>query len=267
METSISTNRLFLVIFLAIASFACSTQDYSEKSLPLGDSRYSYEARKKYASLNLDSLNFDSRPIRVLLTANPEHRLSPVFKVNYYKKSRKPYTGTINFHQKFTSYGEPANQKWHDNFMPGFEAIYGFEMVNISHFNNKILKENKLFPTPVLVQTLYYPTFDKDTLNGKPVIRNYYIVSVYDEDTNGDGMLNKKDLRRIYHFDENGNKTKALVPPNFSVMSSDYDSANDYMYIFARKDENNNGKMEAKEPIQIFWVDLKDPANTGLQYE
>lgn len=49
-------------------------------------------------------------------------------------------------------------------------------------------------------------------------------------------------------------------------MSSEYDPANDYMYIFAKLDENGNGQMETNEKMHIFWIDLKNPENTGIQY-
>lgn len=49
-------------------------------------------------------------------------------------------------------------------------------------------------------------------------------------------------------------------------MSSEYDSANDFMYIIAKQDKNKNGQMEEFEPTDIFWIDLKNPGNTGTQY-
>ncbi len=150
--------------------------------------------------------------------------------------------------------------------MPGFEAVYGYNFVNISHYNNITKTENKLFKKPVLIRTLYYPAFSKDTLNFKPLQRKFYMVSVYDEDTNKDGYINVTDLRRFYYFDINGTNKKELIPNNYSVMSSEYDSANDYMYVFAKLDKNNNGKMEQEEPTDIFWIDLNNPENIGIQY-
>lgn len=50
-------------------------------------------------------------------------------------------------------------------------------------------------------------------------------------------------------------------------MSSEYDSANDYMYVFAKKDKNQNGQIESNEPMDIFWINLKNPESNGLQYK
>lgn len=58
-----------------------------------------------------------------------------------------------------------------------------------------------------------------------------------------------------------------LVPENYSVFKSEYDSENDLMYLFAQLDANGNGSKEELEPIHVFWVDLKDPNRTGQQYK
>ena len=92
------------------------------------------------------------------------------------------------------------------------------------------------------------------------------MVSVYDEDTNKDGFININDLRRFYSFDIDANGKKPIVPINYSVYKSEYDPANDLVYIFAKFDANKNGKMDELEPINIFWVDLKNPERTGKQY-
>jgi hypothetical protein len=150
--------------------------------------------------------------------------------------------------------------------MPGLEAIYGYNMVNISHYNTETKKQKYLFDHPVLIKTLYFPSFSVDTLNFKPVQRDFYLISVYDEDTNKDGFINPTDLRRFYSFELNGLNKIELIPQNYSVIRSEYDSANDYMYVFAQLDENNNGNRDQKENIHIFWIDLKNPANNGRQY-
>jgi hypothetical protein len=223
------------------------------------------ESGQKVVGLQIDSLKLETRPRNVLLTYNKEHRLTPIYKVNYNKRTKKPYTGSNSYHTTWNEEYEDGNN-WNHNFMPGFEAIYGYNFVNVSHYNNQTKTENKLFEKPVLIKTLYYPAFSKDTLNFKPVQRKFYMVSVYDEDTNKDGFINVKDLRRFYHFDINGKNKKALIPKSYSVMSSEYDSANDFMYVFARKDKNKNGQMEVNEPTDIFWIDLNDPKIVGVQY-
>ncbi|MDR6969615.1 hypothetical protein J2X31_003648 [Flavobacterium arsenatis] len=222
--------------------------------------------------INPDSLKIKTQPGGVLMTGIPNVRLTTVFKVNVNKKDKTTFTGSNDFHYRYEEYAENGEVKkdrannWNSNLMPGLSAVYGYNMVNISHYDIKENKQKNFFKKPVLVRTLYFPTFSKDTLNYKPVQRNYFIVSVYNDDTNKDGFINLKDLRRLYLFDINGENQKALVPENYSVFKSEYDSDNDFMYVFAKPDTNKNGKQDESEPIHIFWIDLKDPNKTGRLY-
>ena len=215
--------------------------------------------------ISKDSLTFPTRPSNVLLTGNPSYRLTTIYKVNFNKDSTT-FIGSNGFHYNFEDIGETNGNQWNNNYLPGIEAAYGYNMVNVSHFNAETQKQTLFFEQPVLIKTLYYPTFSKDTLNYKPVSRNYYMVSVYDEDTNKDGFININDLRRFYSFDIDANGKKPIVPINYSVFKSEYDPANDLVYIFAKFDANKNGKMDELEPINIFWADLKNPERTGKQY-
>lgn len=216
--------------------------------------------------LNQDSLTLKTRPSKVLLTGIPEFRLTTVYKVNYTKKDKKSFIGSDYYYRSYTDLGDSPGNQWHYNFMLGLEAVYGYNMVNVSHYNSKTQQQKDLFAAPVLIKTLYYPSFSSDTLNFKPVNRDYYLVSVYDEDTNKDGFISEKGLRRFYHFDIHAENKKPLVPKEYSVLSSEYDSANDFMYVFAQLDTNKNGKRDEGEDIHIFWIDLNNPEYTGKQY-
>ncbi len=262
-----------LYLLLLILCFGCSRtkNKLAKKGFPVSGVQ-TEEGKEKKKGLKQDSLVLETKPRNVLLTKNAEHRLTPIFLVNYRKNPKKPknpipFTGSIAYHPNYSNYGEEEGNNWNRNFMPGFEAAYGYNFVNVSHYNNATQKENTFFEKPVLIRTLYYPAFSKDTLNNAPITRDFYMVSTYDEDTNKDGYINVKDLRRFYHFDLNAQNKSFLIPKNYSVMSSEYDSQNDFMYIFARLDENENGQMEYEEATHIFWIDLKNPQNKGMQYQ
>lgn len=216
--------------------------------------------------LPFDSLEFETRPRNVLLTADASHRLTPIYKVNYDKKTKKPWVGGNQYHYSYSEYGNRKGNNWNYNLMPGFEALYGYNFVNVSHYNTQTQAANTFFEDPVLIKTVYYPSYTNDTLNSKHVTRDYYLVSVYDKDSNQDGFLNWKDLRSFYHFDMEADSSTRIIPKNYSVMSSEYDPANDFMYIFTRLDENSDGQMQSKEGIHIFWIDLKNPMNHGKVY-
>ncbi len=258
-------NKFLKFIIIALLAVSCTEKKLEKKGFQVNEITEDENGRRVIGVKN-ESLNMETRPRNVLMTFSPEHRLTPIYKINYDKETNEPFAGSNEFHSSWDENYEKGNN-WNNNIMPGFEAVYGYNFVNVSHYNTTTKTENKLFPKPVLIKTLYYPSYSKDTLNFQPINRNFYLVTVYDEDTNKDGFLNFKDLRRIYYFDMNGVNQKAAIPKNYSVLSSEYDSANDLMYIFAKKDKNKNGKMEASEPMDIFWIDLKNPQNTGLQYE
>lgn len=209
-------------------------------------------------------VEFRTRPRSVLMTGHPNHRLVTIYKINYNPRTESYYTGTNNFLRDYAyryddGYGSEEISKTYQYFMPGIEAVNGYNMMNVSHYNFETKQQNNLFEQPVLVNTLYYPCLLQDSLQGQPITRDYYMVSVYDEDTNQDSLINRNDLRRLYHFDLEGKNKSSLVPANYSVMSSEYDAENDVMYVYAKLDENNNGKREEREPIHIFWFDLKAP--------
>lgn len=217
-------------------------------------------------SLSLDTIKFQTRPGTVLLTGIQTVRLTPVYKVNLNRSDNSRFTGSTNFHYRYEESDRDAANNWNNNLMPGIEAVYGYNMVNVSHYDISTNRSKSLFENPVLINTLYYPSYSKDTLNSKPVKRDFFLLSVYNEDTNYDGFINKRDLRRLLLYDAGGQRKTTLVPENYSVFKSLYDPANDFMYVYAQLDENKNGKKEEGEPIHIFWIDLKAPQNTGRQY-
>ena len=244
---------------------SCSNGKFEEKGFQV---RTTSDNSENYQSngLNSDSLKIETRPSGILLTGVPNVRLTTIYKVNLNKKDNSTFIGSNNFHYKYDETAVNKGNNWNNKLMPGLEAVYGYNFVNISHYDIKENKQKNFFEKPVLVRTLYYPTFSKDTLNYNPIFRNYFMVSVYNEDTNKDGFINLKDLRRLYLFDINGVKQKALIPENYSIFKSEYDSDNDFMFVFAQLDRNNNGQQDEGEPIHIFWIDLKDPSKTGRQY-
>lgn len=206
-----------------------------------------------------------TNPNSVILTGLPEHRLVTVYKS---KKNGEPRSVTESYSRyssySYNDYGDESEEQEH--YMPGIDILYGYNLLNIAHYDLKTEKLNFLFNSPSLIKTLYYPCFTQDSLNKKPINRNYFLVSVYDEDTNKDTLINKKDLRRFYCFDSTCTVKTQLIPANYSVTESQYDSQNDVMYIFAKLDLNNNGTIDKKEPIHIFWISLVAPTVAKRMY-
>lgn len=253
-------NRLSIIPFLLILTFitlfsSCSSDEVKKsEGITLRQS-----ANDTLLSEQKDFANLNTKPNTVLLTGLASHRLVTIYKEKYDKRSNQPYIdGNYYYSNNHNDYYDKANN-WNNHFMPGIEAIYGYNLLNISHYNLSTKESNLFFESPVLINTLYYPALEQDTLNYQPINRNYYMVSVYDEDTNNDSLINYKDLRRFYHFDENGKNKTPLVPLDYSVIKSEYDSKNDLMYVFAQHDKNKNGSKESDEPLHVFWIKLEAP--------
>ena len=204
-------------------------------------------------------------PNDVILTGLSNHRL-----VSIYKQRQQPSNTNIvddvrNKVSSYSEYGGSDNSEY-SQYMPGIDLFTGYKLLNISHYDFSTEKQNLFFKKPVLIKTLYCPSFEQDSINKIPVNRNYYLVSVYDEDTNKDTVINRKDLRRFYHFDETAFIKTALLPANYSVQRSQYDYGKDLMYLFAKFDVNKNGLIDKTEPLHVFWIDLKNPQKAKRLY-
>ena len=252
------SSLLLFISTIVLLFLACSSNELKKQNgiqlNPTNQSDKEIDPKEKLIA------QFRTRPTDVLLTGHPEHRLVTIYKINYNRRTKHFYTGENRFHRTYsTIYYEDRYEERYNNFMPGIEVVYGYNMMNMSHYHFGTKEQRNLFEEPVLINNFYYPSYRVDSLDNQPLLRDYYMVSVYDEDTNQDSLINRKDLRRFYHFDLEGVTKTALVPTNYSVMSSEYDWENDFMFVFAKLDENENGKSEEEEPIHVFWLDLKVP--------
>jgi hypothetical protein len=195
-------------------------------------------------------------PSFILLTGLAQHRLVAIYKEAKPKSARK--LSEYGYY-----YDEDSGTDRVEHYMPGLDLLFGYNLLNVAHYDLKLEKLNYLFDRPVLIKSVYYPSFEQDSLHEKPINRNYYFISVYDTDTNKDTLLNRQDLRRMYYFNESTAEKVRLIPEDHSVERSQYDAMNDVMYVYARFDANHDGstqrdeKKKGREPLHIFWIDLK----------
>jgi hypothetical protein len=261
-------NKRYIFIIITIALFGCSDEPkYERKGFTVNDSSPE-EGQSNKTGIQSDTVSFDSRPNGILLTSEPQHRLVPIYRLNTRVKNDDTtyFTGSNAFYSGYSEYERIDGNNWNHNFMPGFEAMYGYNFININYHNTISKKTTKFFKNPVLIKTLYYPTDSKDTLNGEAVHRNYYMVSAYNEDSNKDGHINTDDLRRFFLFNMDGTMNMQLIPDSYSVSSSQFDPSNDYMYVYATIDENGNGQQDETEDVHVFWIDLKAPKEGARLY-
>jgi len=196
-------------------------------------------------------------PHRVVLTGMVNHRLITIYKLGFEKR--------VTEYNSYYDY-DPWYSDHQQHYMPGIDLISGYNLLNVGHYDITEEKLNLLFDKPVLVKSIYYPSFVQDSLDDKPINRNYYLLSVYDEDTNRDSLIDNKDLRRFYQYPASGLQPLQVIPADYSVIRSQYDSGNDVMYIYARHDYDKNGLASDKEPVHIFWINLKQPALAKRMY-
>ena len=213
---------------------------------------------------NLSLNQIPTDPQAVVLTGLARHRLVTVYKSK--QENRAPETATDMYSVYGRSYYEEYESEEEEHFMPGIDLIRGYNLLNVAHYDLGTDTMNYLFEHPVLIKSLYYPSFEQDSLDKKPINRDYYIVSVYDADTNQDSLINKRDLRRLYYFNASCTHKIQLLPADYSAVRSQYDPMNDVMYVFARLDVNHNGVAEKKEPLHIFWLNLKSPVRATRMY-
>jgi len=250
-----------LLIIIILSSCRHKKVEQKEEQIRISTSNSANDSSLNSIQGNISFSKIPTNPNAVILTGLPEHRLVTVYKSKVNSKS----TGNINY-SNYSSDNYGGESEEYEHYMPGIDIIYGYNLLNVAHYNLKTEKLIFLFKNPTLIKTLYYPSFIQDSLNNKPINRDYYLVSVYDEDTNKDTLINKKDLRRFYHFDADCGVRTQLIPPNYSVVRSQYDPKNDVMYIFTRQDVDNNGTIDNKEPVHIFWISLKAPLEAKRLY-
>jgi hypothetical protein len=253
-----------LVISLFIIGCSSKNGEQKEEQIRVQDglteTNLSDTSQSNSIQGNLSLSQIATEPNSVVLTGLPQHRLVTVYKANV----KAPSTDIYSISKR--TYYESYDSEREEHFMPGLDLIHGYNLLNVAHYDLATEQLNYLFDHPVLIKSLYYPSFIQDSLYKKPITRDYYLVSVYDTDTSLDTLLNKKDLRRLYYFNANNSEKIQLIPSEYSVVRSQYDPPNDVMYIFARLDANKNGMTDKKEPIHIFWLNLKTPTKAKRLY-
>lgn len=266
--------RTFLLLLSGLLWVSCERKtaaDVYDKD-PYVDV-YREDPAENDSILKANNAELTLRPLRVIFTGYPQYALLPMLKVRY-DDDGSPYTNDIEYNElsyrNENDYEELRNKadyyNMHNNIVAGFGAIYGDDLMNILITNNTTGERKMLFEQPVRIKNFYYPSPLTDVLANKPVKRQYYMVSCYDEDTNKDGYINRDDLRRFYLFSLDGKPVRALIEKNYGVVGSDYDYVNDLLFVYAYLDSNNNGKIDAKDPKHIFRIDLKKPETTSVVY-
>lgn len=248
----------FIVLLVALTFlFSCGSKPAATEQINLRNASPEDSVLSNAIDGTLAADQILTTPHRVVLTGIPNHRLITIYKQGFEKR--------VSDYDSYYQY-DPWYSDRQQHYMPGIDLISGYNLLNIAHYDFAAQKVNMLFDKHVLIKSLYYPSFVQDSLHKKPINRNYYLISVYDEDTNRDSLIDNRDLRRFYYYPDSGVQQQQVIPSGYSVLRSQYDSGNDVMYIYARQDQNKDGRATDKEPVHIFWIDLTQPAVAKRMY-
>jgi hypothetical protein len=251
------------VLFALLTLFAsCSRKSESKEEQVRAETDSATTDTATYNTVkgNLSLSQLATYPNKVVLTGIPEQRLITIY------KKHKPNSADTYSSRSSSYYYDEENTDEYSHFMPGIDVVFGYNLVNIAHYNFSTQATKLLFDHPVLVKSLYYPAFEQDSVDKKPINRNYYLISVYNEDTSKDTIISKNDLRRFFYFNASATEQVQLIPSDYSVVRSQFDSMNDVMYIYARHDANKNGKSDKEEPLHVFWISLARPEPAKRMY-
>lgn len=251
--TGLGMQFLFLITI-----YSCFKKEVKKtEQLTIDESENSSAFDSLYDSVTDRVNHLESTPNSVILTGIEDIKLIPIYKVrpNAEKNLDNEFVST------YDTYSEEyeISSREYKYYMPGLDVYRGYYMINIGHYNINTEKLTYFFNKPVLIRNLYFPGVLPDTLNNKKVERNFFLVSVYDEDTDKDSLINNKDLRKIFYINKDNNQKKSLLPQGYSAVRSRYDFKNDIFYLHARKDINKNGRNEIAEPIELFWLKFSQP--------
>ncbi|MDR2038176.1 MAG: hypothetical protein LBQ60_09655 [Bacteroidales bacterium] len=190
---------LFLIVFLMVScgkktekKIEQLTYNEFQQNMPTG---IATKDNPTYGQLTSSSNS-------VLLTGIDRIRLIPIYKIN--PKTDKDVQYGLGM--TYFSYWDKDEEDYYKYFMPGIDIVYGYNLINIGHYDIETEKLSYFFENPVLIRTLYFPGLKRDSLRHQPVSRDYFLVSVYDEDTNQDSLINTKDMRKFYHIDQFNHK-------------------------------------------------------------
>lgn len=238
--------------------FSCSEKKPTKEqflSLSEIDSSHFVDTPRGLNSTNTFS-QINTTPNSMILTGIDNVRLFSVYKIPGKQDKNILYDEGTTYRDEEESELQEDSYKY---FMPGIDIIRGYNLVNIGHYQVGKDTLSYFFEKPVLIKTLYFPGVRNDSLRKQQVNRNFFLVSVYNTDTNKDSVINNKDLRRFFFIDELNQNKISLLPEYYSAIRSSYDYKNDIMFIHARNDRNKNGISESSEPISIFLLELNNP--------
>ena len=125
---------------------------------------------------------------------------------------------------------------------------------NLIFFNGPGDTGRRLFESSVLITRVYVP--NPESKKSPDLV----LYSVIREDTNGDGMLNRKDSEVTYLTDTKFERPIQVTPDKTQLMDWKVDPSQKGLYLYVRKDTNKNGEYDELDERSVLHTSLKSPS-------
>ena len=119
--------RIILIMLSTLGIFfSCNSGDSKKQSgITLNQATENEEVSDIEGNGKFKSLR--TRPGKILLTGQKDHRLVTVYKVNYDAKNREYFIGNNRYHHSYPEELDEETNTRNNHFMPGIEAVYGYQ--------------------------------------------------------------------------------------------------------------------------------------------
>ena len=146
------------------------------------------------------------------------------------------------------------------------KGVNGFDMMSFS--NGKILDQNSSLSSSVSSTAISNAKFGEDD----KLVFTYGDEKVVDKngnewkfvDTDGDGIINGSEDRKLYKHDSSGNPTKLFLNVSATDNPNEYESSTELGYIYALNDDTPNPAISIIEPE--FYTIKNNPVSDGFTF-
>lgn len=138
------------------------------------------------------------------------------------------------------------------NELPNNDCIRGW-FSNIYFDNLSDNKQQLLTNDALFISDAYY--FRK---LGKNKGLHYILYSVYDKDSNKDGIVDKKDLSSKYLSKLDGSNFKKITPEGHDFVNGIFEDKSNRYYFITLEDINKDGFFNKNDKYNYYYIDFTD---------
>ncbi|NER35365.1 MAG: hypothetical protein F6J93_15395 [Oscillatoria sp. SIO1A7] len=142
--------------------------------------------------------------------------------------------------------------------------IYGVIPYNLVFYNKTSGEAHLLLKRNALIDNFTFLTEKPEVQPGRSQPKNKgkaiaLLVKLIENDTNGDGEINRQDAIVAYLADTDGKNIKPIMPPKTTLISWHLDAKLGFLLLKIRKDANNDGTFTKEDETTFIRVNLENP--------